>query len=308
MGSHDMAGDWREAARRELLESRGGAAAWGYRAGASPGVEPTALACLGLLASRRESASEADLTAVRAAAGLLARLQRPDGSLGVSGDPAMPGWATPYALVLWSALEGYEAPRRRAASWLLEQEGLTSTLTPELRRVIGHDPSLRGWSWASDTSSWLEPTAMAVWALRRQGQAGHPRVVEGLRLIRDRAIAAGGWNYGNKAVFGRDLRPQPGPTGLALLSMAGAEGRSAMVERASDYLLAALPGTRASASLGWGLLGLRAWGHRPALADDWLAEAYRKVAGRPDAAPRLAILLLAGGAHAPELFPSESPR
>ena len=303
-----MAEGWTDAARRELLGLRGGAAAWGYRAGGTPGVEPTALACLGLMASRTDAAPGADSTAIRAGADLLVALQRPDGSLGVSADPAMPGWATPYALVLWTALDGYEAPRRRAAAWLLGQVGETSTEPPGPRRVIGHDASLRGWSWASGTHSWLEPSAMAVWALRREGLGDHPRVVEGLRLIRDRAIDAGGWNYGNKAVFGRELRPQPGPTGLALLSLAGAEGRSATVERASDYLLAALPGTRASASLGWGLLGLRAWGHRPALADDWLAEAYRKVAGRPDAAPRLAILLMAGGAHAPELFPPESPR
>lgn len=303
-----MAEGWSDAARRELLGLRGGAAAWGYRAGASPGVEPTALACLGLLATRPAAAPGEDLTAIRAAADLLASLQRTDGSLGVSNDPAMPGWATPYALVLWTALEGYEAPRRRAAAWLLGQVGETSTEPPGPRRVIGHDSSLLGWPWVSGTHSWLEPTAMAVWALRRQGEAAHPRVVEGLRLIRDREIEAGGWNYGNKAVFGRELRPQPGPTGLALLSVAGAEGRSAAVERASDYLLAALPETRASASLGWGLLGLRAWGHRPALADEWLAEAYRKVAGRPDAAPRLAILLMAGGAHAPEFFPPESPR
>ncbi|MEJ7639683.1 MAG: hypothetical protein WKF75_17345 [Singulisphaera sp.] len=174
-----MTGDWREAARRELLESRGGAAAWGYRAGASPGVEPTALACLGLLASRRESASEADLTAVRAAAGRLARLQRPDGSLGVSGDPAMPGGATPDALVLWSALEGYER-RGRAASWLLEQEGDLHR-GPELRRVIGHDPSLRGWSWVSDT---LRGSS------RRRWPSG-PRAARGRRATRGSSRASG---------------------------------------------------------------------------------------------------------------------
>ena len=39
-------------------------------------------------------------------------------------------------------------------------------------------------------------------------------------MIIDRALPHGGWNYGNKVVFGHELRPQPGPTGMALLALA----------------------------------------------------------------------------------------
>ena len=95
---------------------------------------------------------------------------------------------------------------------------------------------------------------MAVLALSRAGLAEHPRVQEGLRLIRDRAVRSGGWNYGNKAVFGRPLRPQPAPTGLALLTLAGIDERGGdRSRRAIGYLREALPGVRASASLGWGV-------------------------------------------------------
>jgi hypothetical protein len=63
-----------------------------------------------------------------------------------------------------------------------------------------------------------------------------------------------------------------------------------------------LPAVRASSSLGWGLLGLRAWQGEPVEAGRWLAEAHERAAGRPDAAPKLALLLLAGGEHATEFF------
>ena len=113
-------------------------------------------------------------------------------------------------------------------------------------RTVGHDTAIVGWPWVADTHSWLEPTAVAILALRREGKVDHPRVREGLRLIRDRAIPTGGWNYGNNVAFGRDLRPQPAPTGLALLALAGIDDRSEVVERAVGYLQESLPSTRGS--------------------------------------------------------------
>jgi hypothetical protein len=167
--------------------------------------------------------------------------------------------------------------------------------------VLGHDTTLVGWPWVDGTHSWVEPTALAILALRREGFGDHPRVREGLRLIEDRAVDTGGWNCGNRATFGRVLRPQPGPTGLALLALAHSATRSEVAERGIAYLREALPTVRAAESLGWGVLGLRAWG-RPAVdAGRWLAESFERVVRRPDAAPRLALLLLAAGDHSLEL-------
>jgi hypothetical protein len=204
--------------------------------------------------------------------------------------------------LLWLALGSHQPQKRQAATWLLKQEGKPMPPSDDPGRIVGHDTTLVGWPWIDQTHSWLEPTAMAVLALRRAGLGQHPRVLEGYRLIRDRAIVTGGWNYGNKSAFGHALRPQPAPTGLALLALAGRDARTPTIIQAIDYLRATLPGIRASASLGWGLLGLRAWDSEPEAADGWLAEAYARVGGRPDAAPRLALLLLAGGVHARELF------
>jgi hypothetical protein len=168
--------------------------------------------------------------------------------------------------------------------------------------AIGHDPTIPGWSWVDGTASWLEPTALAVLALRRAGRDDHPRARDGRRLILDRALPAGGWNYGNTTVFGTELRPQPGPTGLALLALAGPGDRPPAVARALRYLADELPTTRSALALGWGLMGLRAWGEWPDGASAWLAESSHRNLDRPDAAPRLAYLLLASSATTPSLL------
>ena len=289
-----------EAARDELLALQGRDGGWAYRIGSAPSTEPTALAGLALLALRPDGGPEA--AAARSAADWLATVQRRDGSVGVSASVPEPGWATPYALLLWTATESHEARRRDAARWLLACKGRTLSREDDPNRVAGHDTTIVGWPWVADTHSWLEPTATAVLALGRSGFAGHSRVQEGLRLVRDREVDSGGWNYGNKAVFGRGLRAQPGPTGLALLALAGTGPRTDAVDRAVRYLRSVLPDTRASASLGWGLLGLRAWGETPEGSRDWVAEALMAASGRPDAAVKLTHLLLCGAPGALDLF------
>ena len=281
---------WIEEARRTLEASRGRAGVWAYRPGLAPAAEPTALAGLAFHAIDGNSSMTA-----RVAADWLASTQRPDGSIGVTADLNEPGWATPYALRLWGERGGHEVPRKRALAWLLDQQGLPLEVPTD--GSLGHDTTLVGWSWLPETHSWLEPTALAILAIRREGRGDHPRVSEGLRLIADRAIDEGGWNYGNCLVFGRSLRPQPGPTGLALLALAGTDSsrKAPYIERAIRYLEATLPGVRSATSLGWGLLGLDAWGRRPEDSDAWIAESAASLVHRPGPAPAegLALLILA---------------
>jgi hypothetical protein len=163
--------------------------------------------------------------------------------------------------------------------------------------VLGHDPTLVGWPWIEGTHSWLEPTALAVLALSREGLGDHPRVAEGLAVVRDRSLAHGGWNYGNRTVFNRELRPQPGPTGLALLALSASPStvRPHCVDLALKYLHRALPEVRAMTYLGWAVLGLRAWKACPGEAATWLAESYSLHASARDATVGLGLLLLAAG-------------
>jgi hypothetical protein len=297
-----MISPWIESARGYLLTLCCPKGGWAYRPDTAPSVEPTTLACLGLLGSQGNRPGLCPEGEIERSAGWLVSMQRRDGALGVSAALPAPGWTTPHAILLWEALDGFAMERASATDWLLAQEGLAIPHAAGAEGAIGRDTTLVGWPWIDGTHSWLEPTALAVLALCRVGKADHPRVRAGLRLIQDRALAGGGWNYGNRAAFGHDLRPQPGPTGLALLALAAAEASARAIEPAIAYLLSALPATSAPLSLCWGVLGLRAWDRLPHDAEQWLARALAQTLRRPSVGPRLAHLLLAAGLRSLELL------
>lgn len=285
------------AGRDMLLEQHVERCGWAYRRGGTPMAEPTAVSALAVLATDPGGSVE---PAVREAADWLAGIQQADGSVGLSAQLATPGWSTPYALLLWSAVGSYSAERQKAVAWLLESSGLTRP--PGGAGVIGHDRTIPGWPWVSGTCAWLEPTALAVLALGREGLTRHPRVEDGIRMIGDRAIASGGWNYGNPSMFNTPLRPQPAPTGLALLALTASGGAGRWVEDGCRYLRATLPRVRSPRSLGWGLLGLWAWQKRPAAADAWLDESFSRLESGPATALDLAQLLLAFSERSLEFF------
>jgi hypothetical protein len=282
--------DWVAEARRQLLGLRRGPGVWGYHARSSPASEPSALAGLALLATDGDDRAGGRLAAL-ATARWLASTRRPDGSLSVSADLPESGWPTPLGLLLWAALGDFEAERSAALGWLIKRKGETVPRTKG--DPVGHDPTLVGWPWVAGTHSWVEPTAMALLAMGREGRASHPRAVEGARMLVDRAISGGGWNLGNPTVFGKVLRPMPEPSGLALLAMTWTAVTPDVVRPAMAYLNATLAGTLAPISLGWGLLGLRAWGAPPPDGPRWLASAFEAVSTRAPGAAELALLLLA---------------
>jgi hypothetical protein len=294
-----MANDWSVSARDELVRLREGEMAWGERSGAPPRVEPTALACLGLLAGGLGGSSKTPGDIVLRAADWLATVQLPDGALGLSATIPAPNWTTPFGILVWAALPKYAGAAQRAGQSLVQQKG---AVFEDHMKIFGHDPSIVGWTWLEGEHSWLEPTALAVMALRRLGLGAEVRIRDGLKLIRDRAIPTGGWNYGNNTAFDRVLAPEATSTGLALLALAGAGKSTEVEDRAIRYLEATLPDIRTARSLCWGILGLRAWGHLPKSADRWLSETHARVSGRRDAAPRLAHLLLAAGHDSLSLF------
>lgn len=285
---------WIEGLHRELLRLRRPGSGWGNRAGGAPYVEPTALATLALFASTPARQAEESARAVESAADWLQDIQLPDGSLGVAPDLPRPCWATPLAILVWLATRRCQDATEKAVNWLVASRGTTHE--PPGDSPYGHDPRIVGWSWVENTHSWLEPTALAVLALRRVGLDRHDRMLEGLRLIRDRAIRTGGWNYGNSAVFGTDLRPQPAPTGLALLALSGLDDAdSPLITLGCEYLETVLPTTRAPQSLCYGTLALAAWERRPRDADDWLVAAHDRAARSSNCVAQLAYLLLAAG-------------
>jgi hypothetical protein len=161
---------------------------------------------------------------------------------------------------------------------------------------MGHDSSLLGWPWVVSTHTWLEPTFLAVLALQANGQAAHPRCVEGIRVIKDRLLPRGGANYGNTFVLGQQLLPHLQPTGLALMALAGTSDESGLQARAREYLLRELPLLPGAASLAYGILGLHAQGYELLEASSLLQAAAARVLRRDTSPYRLALLCWAAWA------------
>ncbi len=294
---------WIIEARRALLKLATASSGWGYRQGGMPAVEPTALAGLALLATNTQAGNDSAEGAISSAAQWLASIQQNNGAVGVSASVPWPEWPTSYAILIWLNLRGWSAQAAKAGDWLLQRKGIV-VADPE--HILGHDATIPGWPWVEGTTPWLEPTAMAVLALRKLGMTGHERTRDGLRLIRNRAIASGGWNYGNNTVNGTELRPQPAPTGIALTALSGTCSRDDVIDKACAYLTGVIPTLRSGQSLSWALLGLASWDAVPPDADRLLREAYALAQRRSEPVPELAYLLLASGPRALTLLGAQA--
>jgi len=166
---------------------------------------------------------------------------------------------------------------------------------------MGHDMELVGWSWVAGTHSWVEPTGYALLALTRRGEGSTGRAVEGARLLRDRCLPEGGWNYGNTRVIDHVLRPFPATTGVALTALSNGSAEDA-IARSLSWLAGVAPELGAPVSLAWAVVGLRAWDALPEGAPAWLARCAEPAGTLRTPDPvHDAMLLLAGAERCPLL-------
>lgn len=195
--------------------------------------------------------------------------QHPDGRISISPVHPEAYWPTPLAILAWHPSPAHHKARERAVHFLLNHSGLHWGKSSD--DPIGHNPSILGWPWVSEAHSWVSPTALALIALSAERHRHHPRVESGVRLLMDRQLPAGGWNYGNTTVFDKTLRPFPETTGLALNALAG-HVSAETVKVSLDFLTHEAPRLRTPVALGWALLGLKAWGRQPSAMHDWVQE------------------------------------
>lgn len=224
----------------------------------------------------------------------LAARQLADGRVSISPEHPESFWPTPLAILAWQDTPACKEAQDRAVSFLLATSGLLLKKDPEA--IFGHNPELKGWPWRSETSCWSEPTAMAMMALQVAGYDCHLRVVEATRMLMDRQIPDGGWNYGNTTVFGQVLHPMPESTGMVLTALEHKVSRKA-VQKSIAFLEDRVADLKTPWSLGWTLLGLGAWGSRPASAEDLIEVCLarqEKVGGYDTSS--LALLLVAAKA------------
>jgi hypothetical protein len=210
-----------------------------------------------------------DRGAIESGRSLLAGSQLEDGRVSLTPSSPDSYWPTSLAILAWHGSEKHAEQRSRAINFLLRISG--KHWVKEGNSPLAHDTSIRGWSWTQDTHSWVEPTSLAILALRIAGHGDHVRVREGIRLLEDRQLPAGGWNYGNTLVYGKEMYPQPDCTGLALSALAGCIPPPE-VGKSLKYLQSQVTRVRTPLSLGWGILGLAAWGQKPGPATAWVTE------------------------------------
>ena len=188
---------WTSFASR-LREARSADGGFGPRPGQPSEPEPTALATIAL--------DDVDGRA------WLSEHQLDDGSVSFDAATVVNDSATAFAAI---GLRAGDA-RERA----LDHLEATLARTYRSTAAIPHDASFHGWAWTEGTSGWVDPTSRATLALRLL-RPDAPAIADGLGLLADRETVGGGWNYGNRVVFGDDLWPYAQTTAAALLALQG---------------------------------------------------------------------------------------
>lgn len=220
--------------------------------------------------------------------------QLPDGRIPISPQHPDAYWPTTLCILAWHRSPPQQQAKDRAVQFLLKFSGLHWEKSDD--SPIGHDTSIPGWSWIDQTHSWVPPTAMAMIGLSEAGLANHPRLEQATRMLLDRQFPMGGWNYGNTTVFGKTLRPFPETTGMALNALAQRVTQKE-VDQSLNYLLNEIPRLRTPLSLGWAILGLKAWGLTHPKTDDWVQETLdRESVYGGYSTPSLCVLLAGAAA------------
>jgi hypothetical protein len=202
--------------RDTLISSANATGGWGYYRGRASRIEPTIWALLALDGQKGIAPASLDPHLAWLARGRDGRGQLVD-------DPALPvnfGFNGQGAIALRTIRGGSAASLAVAVlEALVHAKGVAVQQSPQFRQ----DNSLQGWAWMDGTFSWVEPTAWCALALKTSDRGAAPdaaaRIQEAERLLIDRACVAGGWNFGNSAVLGQDLRPYVACTAIALLAL-----------------------------------------------------------------------------------------
>lgn len=199
--------------------------------------------------------------------------QLPDGRLTISPLHQEAFWPTSLSILAWHGSPIHAQAKNRAVQFLLKVSGFQWEKSDHA--PTGHDTAIPGWPWISNTHSWVSPTAWAMIALAVAGFGNHPRLEQGTQLLLNRQLPSGGWNYGNTTVFGKTLLPFPETTGMALIALSNRVARED-VRHSLEYLHEQISRLRTPISLGWAILGLKAWGITPIGMDGWIKETLQR--------------------------------
>lgn len=222
--------------KSSLLAARNADGGWPYYAGKTSRLEPTVWALLALQADGERVTVDP----------LLAWPRRDGWFVDRSSEAVNIGFNGLAAIAL-AGLAPDAVPVSGLVTALIDARGVTLPQSPHFIQ----DNTLQGWPWTDGTFSWVEPTALAVMALKHHPRLAHAqaRAAEGQRLLLDRVCYAGGWNYGNSNALGSQLDPHGPPTALALMALRE-HAATEPVRRSRAYLAAHKLDERGGLALG----------------------------------------------------------
>lgn len=289
MSSEAVMDSLQQALINALIEAQGADGGFGYLAGRPSATEPTALASLALSCLTSDAARE---PLARSRRWLLAH-QLPSGGWPARESDPEESWTAALALLALADNASSKEARQRGLSWLIKEAGGTVKVDP---KVFAIDGSLRGWPWAPGNFSWVEPTAYALMVLKKlrseAGGSAPSRIAEGEALLFDRVLDQGGWNYGNRRVYGQAYEPYAETTAVVLLALQDYPNRTD-IQRSLGTLRRAVSQNSASGlQIGWGMLCLRAFGLSEGDLGHKLSDVYKRT-GFLGRVPTQAVSLLA---------------
>jgi hypothetical protein len=185
----------------------------------------------------------------------------------------------PACWALLSSKNSFEAVAA-GLNWLSQDRPQDSVFWRRLLRRLSparhrsrQNSAYRGWGWNPGTSSWVEPTSVALVVLglcpKELLPAGaNERRQSAEAMLYDRMCPGGGWNCGDPLVYGVPGKPLVIPTAWALLALRRYPQRPENLA-SLDWLAGKLPDEAGPGSLALAQICLEAYGHK------WPATAHR---------------------------------
>jgi hypothetical protein len=264
--------------RAALRAARNADGGWSYAPGRRSRIEST---CWAALALGHSEGRAPDVEALR-------RWKRQDDWL-----LDVPGAPPNIAFNALAALTFLQAPATAPlAHPIVERLVQTKGLRFGQNDVIRQDNSLQAWPWVDGTASWVEPTAWCLLLLKKlRSQAPSPdaseRIGVGEQFLFDRVCHDGGWNYGNKEVYGTKLWPYVPTTAVALLALRDHQSHP-VVTRSLEQLQKDVLSERSVVAVALAIICLRAFG----VAAHVLEQTVIELAAQADPANLLATAMM----------------
>lgn len=282
------------------LQNRDGG--WGAARGRQSNPEATAYALMALV----DRQDRIDLRShMLAAVTWLLDVQDSSGAWFYAKQVKQGAWVTAPVILALLPFEPHLRQVLRGAEWLLQQKGERLGVVRSLlyslskkRRTVDMDPNLQGWSWASHTTSWVEPTALGLITLNKlrpvlSAQITNERIQQGEALLYDRMCVEGGWNYGNSVVLNERLLPYPDTTAMSLIALQAYQDKPEN-QMSLRVLNEMIERQRSGLTLSWAIICRFVYGQHNALLKTQLLEQYEIMSYVGQTKP-MALSLLAMG-------------